>query len=413
MSNDAGLPFSFGAVKTFHSHMNRRHFLATTTAAGLASQFGFAQAEKKWRVGVIGHTGKGNYGHGLDTMWEKLPQTQVVAVADADEKGLAVARKKLKDVPGFADYRAMLKEAKPELVAIGPRQIDEHRDMLMAAIESGAKGIYIEKPFVRTLAEADEVIDAAQKAGVRIAIAHRNRYHPVLEEVGRIVDAGAIGRLLEIRGRGKEDARGGALDLWVLGTHILNMAFAFSGPPRACSGILLQAGKLVTKADVKDGAEGVGPLAGDEVHARIDTEKGVPVYFDSIAKAGSGNAGFGLQLIGSEGLINLRADTEPFAHLVSGSPFQPGKEAHAWKPISTGGPSVPEPMENLRDLVMTHARGGQDLIDAIEGNRRPLCSAEDGRILVETISGIFESHRQGGRRVELPLKERDNPLTRL
>ena len=27
---------------------------------------------EKYRVAVIGHTGKGNYGHGLDTVWEGL-----------------------------------------------------------------------------------------------------------------------------------------------------------------------------------------------------------------------------------------------------------------------------------------------------------------------------------------------------
>lgn len=392
--------------------MNRRRFLATTTAA-LAAPRAFAQQEKKWRVGVIGHTGQGNYGHGLDIMWLKMPETQIVGVADADAAGLAAARKKLNDAPGFADYRAMLRELKPDLVAIGPRHVHEHRDMLLAAIESGARGIYIEKPFVRTLAEADEVIAAAQRSGTRIAVAHRNRHHPALEETKRIVEAGAIGRLLEIRCRGKEDTRGGALDLWVLGSHVLNMAFVFTGAPRACSGALLQDGRLCTKADVRDGDEGLGLLAGNEVHARIDTESGVPIFFDSIAKAGDKSAGFGLQLIGSEGFINIRADGEPLAWLVSGSPFMPGKEPRPWKVISSAGPGVPEEIPNLRELASSHVLVGRDLIDAIEAQRPPLCSAEDGRIIVEAISGIFESHVQGGRRIALPLTQRDNPLARL
>ncbi|MEQ1860767.1 MAG: Gfo/Idh/MocA family oxidoreductase [Chthoniobacteraceae bacterium] len=390
--------------------MNRRRFLATSALA--ASAFA-AQAEKKWRVGVIGHTGRGGYGHGLDTMWLHVPETEIIAIADADAAGLAAARKKLKDAPGFADYRAMLREAKPELVAIGPRHVDQHREMLLAAIESGARGIYVEKPFVRTLADADEVIAAAEKTGARIAIAHRNRYHPVLPEITNLVEAGAIGRLLEIRARGKEDQRGGALDLWVLGSHLLNVAFVFSGPPRACSGTLLQGGRLVTKADVRDGDEGLGPLAGNELHARIDTESGVPIYFDSIAKAGVASAGFGVQLVGNEGFIHIRADGDPLAFLVSGSPFAPGKEPRAWTPISSGGPGVPEAIPKLREQVVNHVLVARDLIGSIEGRRAPLCSAEDGRAIVEVISGIFESHRLGGARVTLPLKTRDNPLARL
>ena len=36
---------------------------------------------KKYRVGVIGSTNRGNYGHGLDTVWREFPNTEVVAVA--------------------------------------------------------------------------------------------------------------------------------------------------------------------------------------------------------------------------------------------------------------------------------------------------------------------------------------------
>ena len=35
------------------------------------------------RVGVIGHTGHGDYGHGVNTMWLGMPETEIVAIADA------------------------------------------------------------------------------------------------------------------------------------------------------------------------------------------------------------------------------------------------------------------------------------------------------------------------------------------
>ena len=40
-------------------------------------------------MGVIGHTGRGNYGHGLDVVWNLLDETSIGAVADANEGGLA------------------------------------------------------------------------------------------------------------------------------------------------------------------------------------------------------------------------------------------------------------------------------------------------------------------------------------
>lgn len=392
--------------------MNRRRLLASLPAVFATSRL--AAADARLRVAVIGHTGRGNYGHGLDTMWLKIPSVEIAAVADADEKGLSGALKKLGVSKGFADYRAMLSEAKPDLVAIGPRHIDQHRDMLLAAIQAGARGIYIEKPFCRSLEEADEVIAAADKAGTRIAIAHRNRYHPVLPVVAKLIEEGVIGRVLEMRGRGKEDTRGGALDLWVLGSHIFNLAAFFGGAPQACSATVLQGGKPVTKADVKEGDEGIGALAGNEVHARFELAGGMPLFFDSVQSAGTKEAGFGLQIIGTKGIIDFRIDKEPVAHLCAGSPFDPAaKEPRTWVPITTGGVNQPEPIADLGKKLSSHEVAGLDLIAAIQEKRAPLCDAVQGRETIEMISAIFESHRLNGQRVAFPLKTRVNPLTLL
>jgi predicted dehydrogenase len=392
---------------------NRRQFLGSVAVGSLAFAARGAEAAPRVRVAVIGHTGRGDYGHGVDTMWLKLPETEVVVVADADAKGLAAAQQRLSVKSGFADYRKMLAEVKPEIVAIGMRHVDQHRDAALAAVAAGAKGIYMEKPFCRTPAEADEIIAACEQRQVKLAIAHRNRWHPVLPVIARLVKEEAIGRLLELRARGKEDARGGALDLWVLGSHLLNLIVYFGGAPRGCAATLWQDGQLVTRADVKEGAEGVGPLAGNEVHARFDLERGVPAYFDSIAKAGVAAAGFGLQLIGTKGIIDLRVDQDPVAQLLAGSPFRPGKEPRTWVPITTAGIGQPEPSADLGKQVMGHLVGGRDLIAAIREKREPLCGAREGRTTVEMIAAVFESHRLQGQRVAFPLTARDNPLARL
>ncbi|MBX3399163.1 MAG: hypothetical protein KF873_10500, partial [Gemmataceae bacterium] len=70
-------------------------------------------AEKTVRVAVIGRTGKGNYGHGLDTIWLQVPNVEIVAIADENEKGLAGAVAKLKAKAGYADYKEMLAKEKP------------------------------------------------------------------------------------------------------------------------------------------------------------------------------------------------------------------------------------------------------------------------------------------------------------
>ncbi|MBX3743155.1 MAG: Gfo/Idh/MocA family oxidoreductase [Akkermansiaceae bacterium] len=387
----------------------RRTFLQTSfmTAAAMAAMG--RENGGKLRVAVIGHTGMGDYGHGLDKMWLEVPGVEMVGVADAG--GLEKAAANLPGVKGFKDYREMLAEVKPDIVSVAPRHMAEHHAMTMAAIAAGAKGIYIEKPFCPTLREAEKIVEAADAKGVKIAVAHRNRFHPVLPVVKKLVEDGRIGRLLEIRTRGKEDHRGGMLDLWVLGSHVLDLAVYFTGDPLSCTATVLKDGKPVVKADVVEGKEGSGPSAGNEVHARYETKSGVPVFFDSIASAGTKEGAFGLQLIGTKGIIDLRIDIEPLAHIMEGNPVVMSKEPRAWVPISTAGIGVPEPIEKLGRKVGGHLAAAEDLIASMrDAERQPLCSAASGAMTVAMISAVMASHVRGGARVEMPLTEKGNPF---
>ncbi|QEG00274.1 Putative oxidoreductase YteT precursor [Stieleria maiorica] len=398
--------------------MDRRQFAVTSASllAAASAQSATAQdSPVSFPVAVIGHTGRGDYGHGLDTVWKRIPETPILAVADANASGRAKALKKLAldDHAGYADYREMLAKVSPSIVAVCPRHVDQHRDMILASIEAGAKGIYVEKPFVRTPREADEILAACAKHGAKVAVAHRNRYHPVLDVIADLIRQEQIGRVLEIRGRGKGDRRGGGEDLWVLGSHVLNMITALAGKPQSCSAVLLQDGRRVTKQDVREGAEGLGPLAGNELHARFLFDHGVTVYFDSIANDGTANHGFGLQIIGSKGTIAIYADRTPLAYLVPGNPFERHDSPSRWLPITSGGVDVPEPNPALIHRVQHHDVAASDLIQAIREDREPLCNAAEAAWTVEMICGVFESHRQHGAAVTFPLQQRDHPLLRL
>lgn len=392
--------------------MQRRTFLAAASALAAGSAFAQSPSAKRTRVAVIGHTGRGNYGHGLDTVWLDLPETEIVAVADADAAGLAAAQKRLGTTNGHADYRSMLQSARPDVTAICPRHVDEHCDMILAAVEAGSRGIYIEKPLCRTPEEADRIIAACDKSGTKLAVAHRNRYQPVLAAVDRVLADGGIGKVLELRGRGKGDKRGGGEDLWVLGSHVLNLITYFGGPPTRVTAVMKQDGKLVTKSDVKEGNEGVGPLAANEIHARLELPKVPVAYFDSIANDGANSQGFGLQIVGSEGTIDIKCDRNPFAQLIAGNPFQPSVDGRKWIPISTAGVGKPEPQPERIAQVMNHVIACRDLLAAIAEDRQPLCSARDAAQTLEVIMAIFASHAADGAAVTLPLKERGNPLAK-
>lgn len=359
----------------------------------------------KYRVGIIGHTGKGNYGHGVDTVWQKLPQCEVVGVADADPSGLAKAVERVKAPKGFADYRQMLDATKPDIVAIGPRWIDQHRDMVVAVAQRGLH-IYMEKPFCRTPAEADEIIAVCEKHKVKLALAHQTRYSPKLRVIRDLIDDGKIGDLLELRGRGKEDARGGGEDLWVLGSHVMNLIHFFGGEPQWCFATVQQGGHAITKADVVAGNEGIGPLAGDNVAAMYGLDRGMTAYFGT--RRGAAGNRFGLRLLGSKGAIDVVTGYLPQAHFLPDPMWSPGRSGKAWQPITSAGIGVAEPLTD-GGLDAGNVLACQDLLQAIEEDRQPECSMYEGRTTIEMITAVFASAKARGP-VKLPLADRGNPL---
>jgi hypothetical protein len=139
-------------------------------------------------------------------------------------------------------------------------------------------------------------------------------------------------------------------------------------------------------------------------------ESGVPVFFDSKREAGDRIVGFGLQLIGTKGVIDLRMDKDPIGHFCEGNPFHPVKTPRVWTPITSAGIGRAEPIKDCGKEVMGHLTGARDLMSAMDAKRDALCSAKDGRTIIEMISAVFESHRLDGERAGFPLRTRENAL---
>ena len=353
---------------------------------------------------MIGRTGRGDYGHNLDTVWLDVPQTEVVAVADDNKLGLAEAAKRLKVERTFIDYREMLDKTRPDIVAVATRFLDQHRDMVVAAAERGIH-IFLEKPLCRTLAEADEMVAACERSHAKLVIAHQTRYSPKAPVVKQLIAEGKIGRVLEYRGRGKEDARGGGEDLWVLGTHVMDLMRMLGGQPQWCFGWITQGGRPVEKAHVIDGNEGIGPLAGDSVHAMYGMPDGTVAYFSSVRNGAQGRPRFGVRIHGSAGVIDMGTNYMPSVKLLADASWTSGK----WQKVSSAGVEKPEPITDMRPHV-GNVLAVKDLIAAIEEQRQPKSSIYDARAAVEMIVAVFESHRLG-KRVSLPLTTRQNPLS--
>lgn len=97
----------------------------------------------------------------------------------------------------YADFREMLAAERPELVAVvTPDHL--HRDVMLSAVENGARGIFCEKPIATTLEDADAIVAAVRAAGVTVNVNYTRRWYPEFLEARRLVRTGAIGRLSQI-----------------------------------------------------------------------------------------------------------------------------------------------------------------------------------------------------------------------
>ena len=390
--------------------MKRREFIIGSSALMASNVFGQDGIKAKYRVGVIGHTGRGNYGHGLDKVWLSVPQAEIAGVADPVEKGLASAQKRLKTDKGFSDYKKMLEAVKPDIVAVAPRHVDQHFDMLSAAINFGAKGIYVEKPFVRSPEEADKILKLAKSANCKIAVAHRNRYHPVLHTVKKLISEGAIGKVLEYRGRGVGDKRGGCVDLWVLGSHIFNLMQFFGGKARTCSSMIMQDNEVADLKNLREGEEGLGKIVGNRLHARYVLENGAIADYNTIAEDGTNRKGYVLEIIGSGGIFKFHIDRNPLVTVMLGNPYESALTQYKTYTVSSAGIDKPEPIHDLHKNIANHVTPAIDLIDSVEKNKEPICNGEEGAQTVEMICAVFASHKNGGASVKLPLESRAHPF---
>jgi predicted dehydrogenase len=388
--------------------MNRREFLhCTAGCAVLAATAGAAVAvpvARRYTAAVIGHTGRGNYGHAMDLVFQDRPGIEVVGLADPDEAGRAKAQQRVRARRGYADYRAMLEQERPQLVSVAPRWTDQHHAMVGAALAAGAH-VYCEKPFMRTLAEADDVLALAQRTGRKIAVAHQGRVSAQTLLLRQRLEDGLLGELLEIRVHGKQDRRAGGEDMLVLGTHQFDLVRFFAGDPLWCTARVLQGGRDITPADARTVSEDIGPVAGDEIEAMFAFPRGVNVHYTSRAKNAAAAGPWGLELIGTKGRARLLNDVQTQVFVLRSGGLSVRGETRDWVPLA---PEMPPP-PSTPDFAAANRAVVDDWLAAIEGDRAPACSGEAAMRSLEMIHAVWTAGLSRGR-VELPLRARRHPL---
>ncbi len=93
----------------------------------------------------------------------------------------------------YTDYKLMLAEQKPQLVAIATES-GNHAKIALDAIESLAN-VIIEKPIALSLSDADDIINLAEEKGVLVCACHQNRFNKSILKIREAVENGDFGKL--------------------------------------------------------------------------------------------------------------------------------------------------------------------------------------------------------------------------
>lgn len=135
------------------------------------------------RIAVVG---AGQFGRKHVETVRNEPRCELVAVADPAYRG----------EKGFADYREMLDQVKPDGVIIAtPNAL--HVPVGLACVERRVP-MLVEKPIADSVAASNELVGAAERARVPLLVGHHRRHNPIVEKAREIVQGGAIGRLAAV-----------------------------------------------------------------------------------------------------------------------------------------------------------------------------------------------------------------------
>lgn len=185
-------------------NLNRRQFLRTSAAAGLAlsaapALIGAEPAARKYTTALLG-TGW----WGMNILGEAMAsgQSKVVALCDADQRQLDPAAAKVTQTAGdqprkYRDYRELLAKEKPEIVIVGTPD-HWHPLMTIDAVKAGAH-VYVEKPVGHTIREGRAMVKAARDTGKVVQVGTHRRISPHNVSGREFILSGKLGKIGYIR----------------------------------------------------------------------------------------------------------------------------------------------------------------------------------------------------------------------
>ena len=176
--------------------MNRRDFVKTASAATLGASLynRVLGANERVNVAVIGC---GRMGQHNISVQNGTGLAEVIAVCDVYEPNLREGQKRAARAQAYRDFRHILDDKNIDAVVIATPD-HWHALMTTLACEAG-KDVFVEKPAYTHLFEGRRMVQVARRTGRIVQVGTMQRSSPVFQNVVKIVQSGALGKISLVR----------------------------------------------------------------------------------------------------------------------------------------------------------------------------------------------------------------------
>ncbi len=308
------------------------------------------------------------------------PRIRLVAGADPDRERREAFSARW-GVKAYAGHRELLEREHPDIVSVCTRAADRCGPTL-DAIAAGSRALLLEKHLSASLAEADAMVAASDRAGIPLIVNLTFRFATWVQALAERVRSGAIGELRTIV------CYPGPL-LVHSGVHFFDLCRFFgAGEARKVFGRL----------------EGDPASADPPGSGYIEFDSGVRAYVDARKRAVHGY----MEFHGTEGVARMGGDAECTVRLWRVPPpagpadyaYQPALQPAAWSPPADEDGSIGYGRNINRRCI-------DEVVGCLDEGRTPIASARDCLLAQEMAAAMHASHLAGGRLIDLPLADRD------
>ena len=142
------------------------------------------------KIGVIGY---GYWGPNVVRNFCRLENVEVTSVSDKDNSRLKRLKKDYPAIERIHDYHDIVNSREIDAVAI-ITPVSTHYELAKKSLQNG-KHVFVEKPFTATIAQAEKLIELAEKKNLRIMVDHTFLFTGAVRKMKEVIDEGMLGEI--------------------------------------------------------------------------------------------------------------------------------------------------------------------------------------------------------------------------